>query len=78
MNKVLFTCEKDGIEFRLSQGITKGKHYELQEAGSDTYTQEVNAILLEQGTDFANSIFEHLRQCDGKISADNSTYVIAA
>ena len=77
MKQLTFKCKKDGAEFRLRQGITKGQHYSFQEKDPDTYQQQVQEVLLVQSKEFADGVFEHIRLCDGEISADNSTNLIA-
>jgi len=77
MNQLTFRCKKDGTEFKLKQGITKGQHYKFQAESPNTYDQQVQETLLAQSQEFADSVFEHVRHCDGEILADNSTFLIA-
>ncbi len=77
MKQLTFKCKKDGMTFKLKQGITKGQHYSFQEQNNDTYDQQVQETLLVQSQEFADSIFEHIRQCDGEIAADSSSFIIA-
>ncbi|HET9174026.1 MAG TPA: hypothetical protein VFN56_01950 [Candidatus Saccharimonadales bacterium] len=77
MKQLTFTCKKDSTTFKLKQGITKGQHYEFQEQNPDTYDQQVQETLVQQSQEFADSIFEHVRQCDGEVAADHSSFLIA-
>jgi hypothetical protein len=76
MNQLTFKCKKDGTEFKLKHGITKGQHYEFEKQSPDTYDQQLHNVLFSQGEDFAESVFEHMRHCDGEIAADSSTHLI--
>jgi len=77
MQVLTFRCDKDGDEFVLKSGFTKGEALATQEQGLDSAKLAENQKNSKELNQFVQTITEHSRTCDGSVVYDDTKYMIA-